>query len=55
MQCQHPGNSFGANTPKNYTPEFFRVKVKGRGHHSKQHQPAIQSEPMIVGRNFLVK
>jgi phosphomethylpyrimidine synthase len=18
MQCQHPGNSFGANTPKNY-------------------------------------
>jgi phosphomethylpyrimidine synthase len=55
MQCQHPGNSFGANTPKNYiTPEFLGWKWKAEAI-IPNNQPTIQSEPMIVGRNFLVK
>jgi phosphomethylpyrimidine synthase len=54
MQCQHQVTA-GANTPKSkITPEFVRSEVaRGRHHHTKQHQP--ESEPMIVGRNFLVK
>ena len=53
---QHPGNSFGANTPKNLiTPEFVREEVaRGRAviPNNINHP---ESEPMIIGRNFLVK
>ena len=56
MQCQHGGNSFGANTPKSkITPEFVRSEVaRGRAiiPNNINHP---ESEPMIVGRNFLVK
>ncbi|WP_281238044.1 phosphomethylpyrimidine synthase ThiC [Flavobacterium praedii] len=56
MQCQHHGNSFGANTPKSkITPEFVRSEVaRGRAiiPNNINHP---ESEPMIVGRNFLVK
>lgn len=56
MQCQHNGNSFGANTPKSkITPEFVRSEVaRGRAiiPNNINHP---ESEPMIVGRNFLVK
>jgi phosphomethylpyrimidine synthase len=55
MQCQHQGHSWGANTPKSkITPEFVRSEV-ARGRSSYQTTSTIQSEPMIVGRNFLVK
>ncbi|MCB0502502.1 MAG: phosphomethylpyrimidine synthase ThiC [Bacteroidetes bacterium] len=53
---QHPGESFGANTPKKYiTPEFVRKEVaEGRAIiPANINHP--ESEPMIIGRNFLVK
>lgn len=53
---QHPGQSFGANTPKGkITPEFVRDEVaKGRAIiPSNINHP--ETEPMIIGRNFLVK
>ncbi|MCB9034828.1 MAG: phosphomethylpyrimidine synthase ThiC [Chitinophagales bacterium] len=53
---QHQGNSFGANTPTTFiTPEFVRDEVaKGRAViPSNINHP--ESEPMIIGRNFLVK
>ena len=53
---QHPGNSFGANTPKQFiTPEFVRQEVAaGRAIiPANINHPEI--EPMIIGRNFLVK
>ncbi len=53
---QHAGNSFGANTPKGIiTPEFVREEVAA-GHAiipANINHP--ESEPMIIGRNFLVK
>jgi phosphomethylpyrimidine synthase len=56
MQCQHQGHSWGANTPKSkITPEFVRSEVaRGRAiiPNNINHP---ESEPMIVGRNFLVK
>jgi phosphomethylpyrimidine synthase len=56
MLHQHPGQSFGASTPKGYiTPEFVRQEVAmGRAViPSNINHP--ESEPMIIGRNFLVK
>ncbi|AWK99221.1 phosphomethylpyrimidine synthase ThiC [Stutzerimonas stutzeri] len=52
---QHAGQSFGAAIPKEITPEFVRSEVaRGRAiipaniNHT-------ELEPMIIGRNFLVK
>ena len=52
---QHPGNSFGADTPKEITPEFVRSEVaRGRAViPANINHPEL--EPMIIGRNFLVK
>ncbi len=53
---QHEGNSFGANIPfKKITPEFVREEVaRGRAIiPANINHP--ESEPMIIGRNFLVK
>jgi phosphomethylpyrimidine synthase len=52
---QHPGNSFGAAIPKVITPEFVRDEVAiGRAIiPSNINHPEV--EPMIIGRNFLVK
>lgn len=52
---QHPGQSFGASIPKEITPEFVRSEIaRGRAI-----LPAninhVELEPMIIGRNFLVK
>src|ERR1700744_2245141 len=49
------GNSFGANIPNKITPEFVRDEVaRGRAIiPSNINHP--ESEPMIIGRNFLVK
>lgn len=55
LNHQHPGESFGAQIPSDITPEFVRDEVaRGRAiipcnvNH-------LELEPMIIGRNFLVK
>ncbi len=55
LKSQHQGRSFGAAIPQEITPEFVRSEVaRGRAvipcniNHP-------ESEPMIIGRNFLVK
>jgi phosphomethylpyrimidine synthase len=52
---QHPGQSFGAAIPSLITPEFVRDEVaRGRAIiPSNINHP--ESEPMVIGRNFLVK
>ena len=52
---QHPGQSFGAALPKLITPEFVRDEVaRGRAIiPANINHP--ESEPMIIGRNFLTK
>ncbi len=53
--AQHPGQSWGASIPKTITPEFVRDEVaRGRAIiPANINHP--ESEPMIIGRNFLVK
>jgi phosphomethylpyrimidine synthase len=56
MSHQHPGHSFGANTPKGYiTPEFVREEVASGRAVIPSNINHPESEPMIIGRNFLVK
>ncbi|MCD8446982.1 phosphomethylpyrimidine synthase ThiC [Tenacibaculum finnmarkense] len=52
---QHKGEHFGANIPDKITPEFVRSEVaRGRAIiPSNINHP--EAEPMILGRNFLVK
>lgn len=52
---QHPGQDFGASIPKKVTPEFVRDEVaQGRAIiPANINHP--EAEPMIIGRNFLVK
>lgn len=52
---QHPGNSFGANTPKEITPEFVRNEIAAGRAIIPSNINHPESEPMIIGRNFLVK
>ena len=53
---QHVGNSFGANTPKNFiTPEFVRDEIAAGRAIIPANINHPESEPMIIGRNFLVK
>jgi len=52
---QHPGQHFGASIPAEITPEFVRDEIaRGRAiiPNNINHP---ESEPMIIGRNFLVK
>jgi phosphomethylpyrimidine synthase len=52
---QHPGQSFGAAIPRVITPEFVRSEIaRGRAvlPNNINHP---ESEPMIIGRNFLTK
>jgi phosphomethylpyrimidine synthase len=52
---QHKGQSFGAAIPEFVTPEFVRDEVaRGRAIIPANINHA-ESEPMIIGRNFLVK
>ncbi|RJG02220.1 phosphomethylpyrimidine synthase ThiC [Noviherbaspirillum sedimenti] len=55
MGRQHPGQNFGAAIPAEITPEFVREEVaRGRAIIPMNiNHPEI--EPMIIGRNFLVK
>ncbi|GAC1395469.1 MAG: phosphomethylpyrimidine synthase ThiC [Sediminibacterium sp.] len=53
---QHAGNSFGANTPlKKITPEFVRDEVAAGRAIIPANINHPETEPMIIGRNFLVK
>ncbi|GAC1422177.1 MAG: phosphomethylpyrimidine synthase ThiC [Flavisolibacter sp.] len=53
---QHAGNSFGANTPKGIiTPEFVRDEVAACRAIIPANINHPELEPMIIGRNFLVK
>jgi len=55
LQTQHAGHHFGASIPEIITPEFVRDEVaRGRAIiPANINHPEI--EPMIIGRNFLVK
>jgi phosphomethylpyrimidine synthase len=55
LDFQHAGQSFGATLPSYITPEFVRDEVaRGRAIiPANINHP--ESEPMIIGRNFLVK
>jgi phosphomethylpyrimidine synthase len=55
LRKQHPGMSFGAKIPDIITPEFVRDEVaRGRAIiPANINHPEL--EPMIIGRNFLVK
>jgi phosphomethylpyrimidine synthase len=55
LRQQHAGESYGAAIPKEITPEFVRDEVaRGRAIiPANINHP--ESEPMIIGRNFLVK
>jgi phosphomethylpyrimidine synthase len=55
LRQQHSGESFDANIPREITPEFVRQEVaRGRAIiPANINHP--ESEPMIIGRNFLVK
>ncbi len=53
---QHEGQSFGANIPKGYiTPEFVRTEVAAGRAVIPCNINHPELEPMIIGRNFLVK
>ena len=52
----HPGNSFGANTPTGkITPEFVRDEIAAGRAILPNNINHPETEPMIIGRNFLVK
>jgi phosphomethylpyrimidine synthase len=55
VAAQHPGQSWGAAIPKQFTPEFVRSEVaRGRAIiPCNINHPEL--EPMAIGRNFLVK
>lgn len=56
MAFQHQGNSFGARTPKRkITPEFVRDEIAAGRAIIPNNINHPESEPMIIGRNFLVK
>ncbi len=56
MASQHTGNSFGAGTPKGkITPEFVRDEIAAGRAIIPNNINHPESEPMIIGRNFLVK
>ncbi len=55
LRAQHPGEAFGASIQKAITPEFVRDEIaRGRAilPNNINHP---ESEPMVIGRNFLTK
>jgi phosphomethylpyrimidine synthase len=56
LACQHGGESFGASIPESYTtPEFVREEVAAGRAIIPSNINHPETEPMIIGRNFLVK
>ncbi|HYL23735.1 MAG TPA: phosphomethylpyrimidine synthase ThiC [Burkholderiales bacterium] len=55
LEAQHRGEAFGAQLPREVTPELVRAEVaRGRAIiPANINHP--ETEPMIIGRNFLVK
>jgi len=52
---QHPGHDFGAAIPTRITPEFVRQEIAAGRAIIPSNINHPESEPMIIGRNFLVK
>lgn len=55
LRTQHPGQGFGARLPQNITPEFVRDEVAAGRAIIPCNINHPEAEPMIIGRNFLVK
>ena len=55
LRHQHPGMSFGARLPENITAEFVRDEVAAGRAIIPANINHPEVEPMIIGRNFLVK
>lgn len=55
LRTQHPGQGFGARLPQNITPEFVRDEVAAGRAIIPSNINHPEAEPMIIGRNFLVK
>ncbi|HJV06111.1 MAG TPA: phosphomethylpyrimidine synthase ThiC [Chromobacteriaceae bacterium] len=55
MTRQHAGQSFGAGLVEEITPEFVRQEVAAGRAIIPSNINHPESEPMIIGRNFLVK
>ncbi len=52
---RHPGKRFGANLPETVTPEFVRDEIAAGRAIIPNNINHPESEPMVIGRNFLVK
>ena len=52
---QHKGEHFGANLPEIYTPEFVRQEIAAGRAVLPLNVNHPEAEPMIIGRNFMVK
>lgn len=55
LRTQHLGQGFGAKLPENITPEFVRDEVAAGRAIIPCNINHPEAEPMIIGRNFLVK
>jgi len=55
LPCHRDGNDFGANIPDYVTPEFVRSEIAAGRAIIPNNINHPESEPMIIGRNFLVK
>src|SRR4029077_18413611 len=55
LRFQHKGESFGAAIPDYITPEFVRDEVASGRAIIPANINHVELEPMIIGRNFLVK
>lgn len=55
LTAQHGGQGFGAHLPQEVTPEFVRDEVAAGRAIIPANINHPESEPMIIGRNFLVK
>ena len=55
LRQQHAGHGFGAQLPENITPEFVREEVAAGRAIIPANINHPEAEPMIIGRNFLVK
>ena len=52
---QHPGQAWGARLPRRITPEFVREEVAAGRAIIPSNVNHVELEPMIIGRNFLIK
>jgi len=55
LGTQHKGEHFGANLPEVYTPEFVRQEIAAGRAVLPLNVNHPEAEPMIIGRNFMVK